>query len=239
MSNDLNALSAFMELEPTGAEIYIQLLLHGILSQAELQKLIDVPKAKIEKEIAVLQKKQLISEIGAPAKKRFQAASLFHLEEDQNVPREAIEILRQIVVKPQEVSIMKYHGWEGVREVYHEILKEAEKTQASIFAFENNIQNLYLGEDFLHKYIGRRVQNKIKAYVICPFTPQDIRYKEEFRSQFTKIKLIKELSIDANVNIVGNLVMSFSASPPQGTLRRDQAEAHTLRAIFQELWKRY
>lgn len=239
MTDDLNTLSAFMELEPSSTEIYIQLLLHGILSQIELQKLIGLSEAQIERGIAGLQKKQLISEIEEPSGKHFQATSLFHLEEDSNVPREAIEILRQIVVKPEEVNVMKYHGWEGVREVYHEILKEAEKTQASIFAFENNIQNLYLGEDFLHKYIGRRVQNKIKAYVICPFTPQDIRYKEEFRGQFTKIKLIKELSIDANVNIVGNLVMSFSGTPPQGTLRRDQAEAHTLRAIFQELWKRY
>jgi DNA-binding transcriptional MerR regulator len=144
---------------------------------------------------------------------------------------------------PQEktssiLGIMKYEGWKGVREVYLEVLEEAVKTKQDIFAFETNIVNPNLGKNFLEGYIMKRLDKKIKAYVICPFDKEEESYQKEYNGKYTEIKLLHNLSLDANVNVVGDLVMTFSTNPPRGILQRNRSEANTWRHIFNSLWRK-
>jgi hypothetical protein len=138
-------------------------------------------------------------------------------------------------MKSEPLGIVKYEGWEGIREVYEEVLAEAIRTGEDILAFESN-KEFNLGEEFTEEYVKNRFKNKIKAFVICPTAPEDHKYKDNHENKFTKIKLIKDLKFDANVNIVGDLVMTFSPNPEQGTLRRDRSEANTWKSLFKFMW---
>lgn len=137
----------------------------------------------------------------------------------------------------KKTGIMIYEGWEGIRNVYVEVLAEAVKTKQDILAIESNINNTDLGEGFLEMYIENRIKHKIKALVVCPCTSQDMEYKKIYKSKYTYVKLLKNFPIDANINIVGDLVMTFSTNPPQGTLHRSRAEAQTWCEVFKKLWR--
>ena len=72
--------------------------------------------------------------------------------------------------------------------------------------------------------------------MITPGTAADTQYKTQHEGAYTQVKTIKDLNIDANVNIVGNLVMTFSINEPKGTLQRDISSANTWKAVFEKLW---
>ena len=101
---------------------------------------------------------------------------------------------------------------------------------------KNGIDIENLGASFTDNYIRKRINSKIKAYVITPDTPQDREYKGNFEGNYTFIRLIHDFKIKANINIVGDLVMTFTIDPAQGTLRRNADEAQTLKVIFHKLW---
>ena len=141
----------------------------------------------------------------------------------------------EMKTEARQLGIVKYEGQEGIKQVYLEVLEEAIKTGEDILAFERN-EGFDVEEEFVEKYVGSRVQNKVSAQVICPATKEDEAYKKNHENKYTKIKLIKELDLDANINVVGDLVMTFSTNPEQGTLRRDRSEANTWKTLFRFLW---
>lgn len=131
----------------------------------------------------------------------------------------------------EDLGIIKYEGWEGIKRAYEEILAEAIKTGEDILAFERN-KDFNMEEIFTKEYVDSRIRHKVKALVICPQTKEDYQYKKKYENKYTKVKLIKNLLLDASINIVGDLIMSFSTNPERGTLRRDKAEANTLKFLF-------
>ena len=153
--------------------------------------------------------------------------------------KEIMQQMKRVVfpeIQPQErLGIIKYDGWEGIRRIYLEVLEEAIQTKSDIYALENNIPNSEIGELFIEEYVNKRIENNVIAHVICPQRAEDKDYKSEYQSEHTKIKLIENLPIDANINVVGDLVMSFSTKPLHGTLRRNKAEANTWRIVLQKL----
>ena len=138
---------------------------------------------------------------------------------------------------PEHLGIVKYNGWEGIRQVYLEVLSEAIKTGEPILAFENipDKKHSPIGKGFLENYLKNRFENKVLAKVIAPSTSASREY-QKCAHPFTETRIMNNLSLKGTITIVGSLVMSYSIHPVQGTLRRDSIEAHNLKQIFQYLW---
>jgi hypothetical protein len=149
-----------------------------------------------------------------------------------------INVLRDDDMKSQGgLSVMKYEGIDGIRKAYLEVLEEAKLMGQPIWAIERGKDVDVIGSRFIDDYVSNRVKNGIKANIIISDSPIDRKFKKENEGPFTSIKLIPDFLIEANINVVGNLVMSFSLSPMQGTLKRDIAEANTMRSVFNWLWQ--
>ena len=224
------------------AKIYLELLIHHDLKIDEMQKLTGVNKVQIMRELRALIKSNLVTEIKTGKNRAYyQGISLLQLEEKLERDKLVFQHLKKVIVpalqQTQKLGILKYEGIEGIRKVYLEILEEAKKTGEDILAIESGIDVEVLGDAFLQNYINRRLSNKIKAFVITPNSAKDKKYKDEYDSTLTQIKLLTDFKIASNINIVGDLVMTFSIHPHQGTLRRDKAEADTFKSIFKKMWE--
>jgi predicted transcriptional regulator len=235
-------IAELLGIDMQSAKIYLELLIHHDLKIDEIQKLTGVNKILIMRELRALIKCNLVTEIKTGKKTVFyQGISLLQLEEKLERDKLVFQHLKKVIVpalqQTQKLGILKYEGIEGIRKVYLEILEEAKKTGEDILAIESGIDVEVLGDAFVQNYINRRLSSKIKAYVITPNSSKDKEYKEDYDGTLTQIKLLPDFKIASNINIVGDLVMTFSIHPHQGTLRRDKAEADTFKSIFKKLWE--
>lgn len=244
MSINVPEIAELLGLDLVSANIYIELLVHGRLSKTEVVSLISEKDEKVNAGIEMLIEKGFASIItNGENQEVLEVVRIRHLEEKLDRDKTILNNLKNFVVPqirpPEKLSIMKYEGWQGLRRAYSELLEEAIRLETNIYAFEaNDINNEGLGETFLKNYVESRISKKVHAYVLCPRNAEDEEYKEQFESEFTHIKLVDDFPLEAIVNVVGNLVMTFSNNPPQGTLRRSEAEANTWRAIFDFMWQR-
>ncbi len=241
---EVKEIAELLHIQDWSADVYVELLTHGELSEKNLLQFIARPEKEIDQAIDELLKKNLIRRgKNSDEVEILYPVSALELDGEAQADKEAIRHLQKFVIPqislPKRLGIVKYEGWDGIRKVYLEILEEALSLKEDIYAFESNVSDQLLGISFIKNYTQRRIDNKIKAYVIAPDKPEERAYKKEYQGKFTEVKLLKDINIDANINVVGNLVMTFSTDPPQGTLRRNIAEANTLRSIFEMLWKQH
>lgn len=241
MSINFHEIAGLLHLRAVSADIYIELLTHGELSKEQLKKLSRKPLMEISKGIEELLERGFIISVNNTSKKKvFQAMSVHQIEQHIEQEKQALQNLKKIVIpqiqQPQKLGIIKYEGLEGIRKVYLEVLEVAKNTGEDILAFESGVDAESIGPVFMENYIRKRIDHKIKAHVITPDMLKDKKYKKEYEGRYTHIKLLPDFHMKANINIVGDLVMSFTLDPPQGTLRRNPDEAQTLKAIFKKLW---
>lgn len=242
MSINIQEIADLLNISPLSADIYLELSTHGEMSDKQLKAILRVKKSDLQIAIEQLKKAGLIYPVNDPEGKAvYQTSSLLQLEERLERDKSTIQALKKIILpkikEPTEkLGIIKYDGYEGIRKVYLEVLEEAIKTGEDIYAFESFSEKSDIGSLFLDNYSVRRIENKVRAYVISPTSKSDIKYRQKYEGNFTHVKLIKDFDLEANVNIVGSFVMTFSINPPQGTLRRNRAEANTWRSIFKKLW---
>jgi hypothetical protein len=213
-------IAGILRVSPATASVYVELLTHGGLSRENLQRLTGMAAWEID--MALEELSRFVRTDG----------DAYRVREERKPPG-----ICRIMRDCEPIGIVQCEGWEGIRHVYREILEEAIKTGGSILALENNASNSEIGDKFVRSYVRRRAKHGIDARVICPDTPEDRKYRDRYEGEFTKIKLLPGLRVEANVNIVGNLVMAFSTNPLQGTLRRNRAEAETWKSVFEMLWE--
>ena len=234
-------ISSLLHVGINAANIYMLLTTNGALPIKAICELLEISNDEVNKSILELEFHNLVFETIIDDKAIYEAASIMQLEDKISRDQETINNLRGSIIpsiqSKEKINLVRYEGFEGIRKVYIEILEEAIRTKEPILAFENNEINSKIGTAFFDNYIKKRTQNKVQALVICPKGEADKAYQENFESEFTKIKLIEDFPIGSNVNITGKLVMTFSTNPSQGTLRSNQQEAKTLKAVFHKLWK--
>lgn len=244
MNIDIKEISSLLRITEIAADIYIELLINSELSRKKLAVFTNYDLSEVDQAIEELISRGLITAIeNSNQEEVFQALSIMQVEEKLERDKQVFKNLQKFVIPkiqaPDKLEILKYEGWEGIRQVYMEVLEEAIKTGEDIYAFESNLDNSELGDEFLNSYVSKRVKNKVTAHVICPTNSEDVSYKESTEGKYTKIRLINSFPMDANFNIVGELVMVFSTDAnPRGVLRRNAAEAKTLKAVFEQLWNR-
>lgn len=226
----------------SGAKIYVELMTHYMLTIADIRNLTGLDTRRIGVELKKLVDGNLVKKMqksrGVPV---FRGLTILQLEEklerDKTVFQNLKKIILPVLSQPQKLGILKYEGVEGVRKVYLEILEAAIKNNDDILAFESGKDFEVLGEAFIHNYVQKRISSKVKAYIITPDSLADKVFKEEYEGKYTFVKFIPDFKIKANINLVSNLVMTFSLNPLQGTLRMDKDEAASLKEIFWKMWK--
>ena len=243
MSINLKEIRELLYLHPNSADIYVELLTQGELTGTQIKDILNKSEIAVNDGLIELKEKGLIMEVTDTERNTvYQTASLMQLEEMVEREREIINHLKKFVLpqvqEPHKLGIIKYEGIEGIRKAYLEILEEGIKTNNDIYAFEHNIANSDIGATFFENYVQQRIEHQIQAYVICPPNTEDLNYQKKWEGEFTNVRLIEDFQPDANINIVGDLVMSFSLIPAQGTLRRNRAEANTWRSVFKTLWEK-
>lgn len=242
MKRRLEEIAEMLNISLNASKIYLELMTHSQLNAKALKALTGFEVRDINRLLNELDSKGLVQKFDSTeATNLYRPVSLMQLEERLDREKTVLTNLRNFIIpqfEPEEkLGIIKYEGVDGIRKVFIEVLEEAIKSGEDILAFENGLDMEVIGETFINNYIRRRLDAKKMAYVITPDSMQDKEYKDEFEGKFTHIKLIPNFKMKANINIVGNLVMTFSLSPIQGTLRRNKQEAETFKAIFWKMWE--
>lgn len=235
-------IAELLNISETGAKIYVELMTHYMLTVADIRKLTGLTPVKIRAELKKLMATHLVKKMQqSRGVEVFRGITLLQLEEKLERDKAVFQNLKKVILpvlsQPQKLGILKYEGIEGVRKVYLEILEEAIKKGEDILAFESGNDFEVLGEAFIHNYVQKRISSKIKAYIITPATLEDKSFKEDYEGKYTFIKMLPDFKIKANINLVSNMVMTFSLNPLQGTLRMDKDEAATLKQIFWKMWE--
>lgn len=234
---------SFLGIRPRSADLYMAFLAHDTLSPTEVQQLFGLPEQEVKLHLQELVGKGLIQSIQENGSGSvYQAVSLVGMA-DRFTKNPALlttleSFLPTTVRLAPQLGIVKYEGLDGIRRAYLEILEEAKKCGEPILAFEKGVDAQTLGIPFIDRYIRKRLQAKVEAYIISPSENADKEYKQKYEGPLTHVKIVPSIDIHANINIVGDLVMSFDLDPAQGTLRKDRSEAQTFKAIFRELWTR-
>lgn len=133
---------------------------------------------------------------------------------------------------PDDLHILKFNRIDGIQNAYEEVLAKAIDTGEEILAYESSTDAKVIGNNFFYSHIKRRVKHKVVAKVICPDSSHDRKYKAENHGKYTKIKLDSDLSLKTNINIVGDMVLTFTVDPPEGTLRIHDNDAKTQKYFF-------
>ena len=235
----LKDVAKMVNISPIALEIYVVLMKHGEISSEKLIDVSEKPDTVIQEAIAELSRHRLIR-TGGEDNQMFLARTLLEMQDEAEQYQQRIRDLKNFVLpklrEDEEKKFFGFHGWDEIRAASTEFLENARKSKANILAFENNLVNDNLGDDFIEKFVELRTKYKVKAFVICPDQKEDKAYKKAFQGEFTKIKLIENIVIDENINIAGNAVMSFSPDTLDGDFQRNISKANTLRSVFWKLW---
>jgi len=172
--------------------------------------------------------RKLIKQLSSKVESQFKKFNIQYLKQGK---------LRIPVEEKETISILKYQGWKGVKQVYLEILEEAINKGEPILAFEKNEDHDLFRDEFFDDYIQKRFANKVKAYVINPATPANTEYRKNAEGEFTEIRVLDDFDFEENMNIVGDIVVTFSVNPVQGMIRKSRKEANTLKSLFWRTWK--
>lgn len=239
MTSSLKDLANVLGVSQNAADIFLTLFLHGALSTKDLSLFLERNESDIEKNIEELIQKSFIDydrTLHIYSAKQIDDLEKIHSKTVADFIKKSIS---SVFLKQNQQSVMMYEGYDGIRKVYLEVLEEAIQTKQPIYAIENipDKNTSPIGSSFLENYYQKRIRNKVTVYVICSNTLAAREYKKNCENEFTKVKILSELTNQGTINIAGNLAMSYSLSPPRGTLRYDGVEAHDLKNIFQILWK--
>ena len=240
MTLSTQQVSELLGISRLAADVYIEVLTHQKVTRPYLQAAFRQRPAAIGRAVGELLDRAMIRRSEDERGEILQPTSLLQLEEEAERRQHIVQALQHVILPqlnpPEALAILKYEGWEGVRKVYLEILEEAIKRAEPIYAIEDSRTNAFIGEAFVANYVRRRVQHGIHAYVLCGTRGDDEAYRRDYGGPLTSVKLVPRLTVHANVNVVGSLVMTFASNPPRGTLRYDLAEADTWRSMLRLLW---
>lgn len=225
------------------ADITLEVIVHGELSMDYLESSLDLGQKDFESAVEELMDKNLvISFENDHGETMYKVAHLLDIKKKVLEEPKKYSLLKEVIfpeLMPNgKISLLKYEGWEGIRQVYLEVLSEAVQSGEEILAFEEILdkQKSGIGEEFLENYLRRRLENKVLARVITTDTENAREYAVKRDKRYTQVQIAADLKLNGTINIVGDLVMSYSMDPLQGTLLRDHAQAENLKNIFELVW---
>jgi hypothetical protein len=215
---------------------FVQIFVHGGMGIEALHLLLGYDRQKLSDFLNRMELGGYVYQSEA----KFFCVPFSRLSSNAEISDEVVALLRQellpLVQEGNYLGLVRYEGWEGVKMAYLEVLEEAINTKQPILAIENADFTMQLGDQFVNGYVNQRLSSNVQALVLCPANDSAEYYKVGFGSDLTQVRLLKDFEVGACVNVVGDLVMTFSDNPIQGVLRRDSQEAKTYRGVFRKIW---
>lgn len=132
-----------------------------------------------------------------------------------------------------------YEGFEGIKHVYEDTLKEGDKM---IHAFENAEPMTEIVSKYVFKdYIPRRAQNGVFVKVITPKNEAHIKTRNDDKKFMRETRFFSAgiTPIEIEMNIYGNKVALFSYQKEEmfAVILESKAIANSFRSIFEFCWK--
>ncbi len=161
-------------------------------------------------------------------------------EESQNTYSLAQQILPQLnSISPfsQKPKVRFYEGFESIKQIYFEILKEAKEISVFCLMQPTDQEVLdFLGKSFLNKII----QKGIKTREIVSDTEKDFEYIKKYTTPINKIvQISKEFNTDTDYMVWDDKVafISYGTNIPVGIIIEDKEIVKFEKVRFELLWK--
>lgn len=179
-------------------------------------------------------------------KKVYQPRSPENLVKQQaerlRIAERALPALKQISRgRQKQVAIRTIEGAAGIRSLFEESLSTADEILG--YTRVESIERL-LG-DYLHYFAEQRLQRKIRARFLSPFTKRSKQFVADYyptpeHRRLTEFVFVEsgEFPFDSELYIFGNSVATFSPDPKEllGVIIESPRFAATYRSMFQLSW---
>ncbi|MDF2378605.1 MAG: hypothetical protein P1V18_00065 [Candidatus Gracilibacteria bacterium] len=243
MKSPVEQLSNMLSICINCANITLEIIVHRELDKNYLMKSLGLEESVFENSMnELLEKDVIVSFENDQNITLYKVAHLLDIKKRISADSDTYQTLKGVIFPDLatngKISLLKYEGWEGIRQVYLEVLSEAIQSGEEILAFEEILNKVEsgIGAEFLGNYLNRRIENKVMAKVITTDTASAREYAIGRNESFTDVQIAADLSLSGTINIVGDLIMSYSMKPLQGTLLRDHSQANNLKNIFNLVW---
>jgi len=173
---------------------------------------------------------------------------MFLLEEEERKLQEKKDRTNRIIgqlkaiVDPGTIlpKVRFLDGWEGVRKVYEDTLKE----KNDIYAFEHSFRsedNLKEMSEYIdNHYLPTRLKQGIKAHVIMPSTKNNLVCKKDDQKYKRETRFISRdiFPIEVEVNIYGEKTAFFNYKKDEmfAMIIDSPAITRSMKAIFDVMW---
>lgn len=147
-----------------------------------------------------------------------------------------LERLRSMLTAQPKVRF--FHGMEGVKEIYEDMLRSAEDEIRCFIDLEIAWSSLDpKGDDFASNFVRRRNEKEIVWRAIVTESETAHRVVGERPSKFRKVKMVPGLSFPAEVSVYGSKI-SFIGTRDEfvGVVIDHESMAAAIRNNFDYLW---
>lgn len=245
---ELKKIFEYLGLDDKSAQFYLSCLESGKTTINEISKDINVPRSTCYLILEKLKKEGIIFETPFGRKRTLVAMEPQNLinilknksEESQNTYSLAKEILPKLnSISPfsKRPKVRFYEGFESIKQIYLEILKEAK--EISVFCLNQPTDPEIL--NFLEKsFLNKVIQKGIKTNEIVSDTKYDSWYKNQHATPINKIvQISKEFNTDTDYMIWNDKVafISYGTNIPVGIIIEDKEIVKFEKVRFKLLWQ--
>ncbi len=224
------------------AKIYLALLELGETTVARIAKKSKIQRTTIYDVINSLKEKGLVSITPKNKKKCYTASDPRQLEEKleerknilKSILPELLSITNLIDKKPK---ISYFEGIEGLKEIYYHHLNNY--LGQPVYGWLPNDIFPNFGEDFLRRFIAKRMKEKIMSYAIGPNTPEVRELQTHDARSLRKIKIDPDEShlIEIGIDVYSRNITSIVSFKEQiGLIIESKLIHNTLRMLFDIHW---
>lgn len=133
-------------------------------------------------------------------------------------------------------TVKTFIGVDEIRLVHEDILA-TQQVFVGIMPWDEWV--LFLGQEYVHDFIERRIKRFLKVRLLLPRTPLSVRLRERGAKEFRQVRFLPEhFEIADAIFLYGNKVaiICLNKKQPTAVLIDDQSVRKTMMAFFEDLW---
>jgi len=245
---ELEKIFEYLGLDNKSAQFYLSCLESGKTTINEISKDIKIPRSTCYLILEKLKKEGIIFETPFGRKRTLVAQepqNLINILKNKNEESKNTYILAQQIlprlnsISPfsQKPKVRFYEGFESIKQIYLEILKEAK--EVSVFCLMQPTDQEVL--DFLGKgFLDKIIQKGIKTREVVSDTEKDFEYVKKYTTPInTIIQISKEFNTDTDYMIWNDKVafISYGTNIPVGIIIEDKEIVKFEKVRFNLLWE--
>lgn len=230
-------------LDPKEAAVYLAMLELGETTIARLAKKSKIKRTTVYDVVNSLIEEGLVTITPKNKRKHYAAtdprALEGKIEEKRNVLKAILpELLSITNIIDKKPKITYFEGIGGLKEIYYHHLENY--LDRPVWGWLPNDVFPNFGEDFIKRFVAKRIGAKIMSYAIGPNTPAVRELQTHDAQSLRKIKIDPDEShaIEIGIDVYGNNQTSIVSFKEQiGLIIESKLIHNTLRTLFDIHWK--